>query len=463
MSGRLFDPIVPEDKLHPSFIQIRDASGEHPGRAMMEEIFAEYEAVDENFLDQFQTTGFNARCFELYLFALFRREQYALDRSHESPDFIVQRNGCRVAVEATTVNPPISGALKDVGKRVEELSFAERLEYEKHELAIRFGSPLFSKLQKLYWELDHCRGLPFVLAIQAFHDEHALTFSENALTRYLYGLDQTTGSWDPDGSLKIHTVPIDRHTIEEKSIPSNFFGLPGAEHISAVVFTNSGSMAKFDRIGFHHGYGNDTFIVQRLGTALNPNRDAMDATLFIYDVGQPPFVEAWNQGLVVNHNPNALVPLPGDFFGPVINARLEDGRLVHDAVAWHPFSSKTLVINVRELKAKLPPPLVSRPLIAIEAIPREYFVRVVGYSYEANELFEEQGWFVDATESFVGVVLHDKADDEWTWVILARDPRYVFRAIETGSSAMHRREACQAMQQRMAQLVMEPKRIFVQD
>jgi hypothetical protein len=462
MDGSLFNPIVAEDKLHPSFVKLRDVA-DHPGRAMLEEIFAEYDDIDGNFLEQFQTTGFDARLFELYLFALFSRHQYALDRRYPHPDFIIERIGVRVAIEATTVNPPTSGPLQSYGKRIEDLSFKERLEYEQHELAIRFGSPLFSKLQKRYWELEHCSDLPLVLFVQAFHDKDALAFSDNALTRYLYGLDQTTGEWRSDGSLEVFTAELDAHHTEGKSIPSNFFRLPGAEHISAVVFTNSGTLTKFDRLGIHHGYGAENYLVQRFGTALNPHPDAMDPTMFLYDVGQPPFVETWLQGLVVNHNPNATIPLPDDFFGTVVNVHLEEGRLVHVVQDWHPISSKTIVINAAELKSKLPKQLVTRTILAVEAVPRQRFGELVGFSYESNPVFEEHGWFSDISESFVGVVLHDISDDDWGWVILARDPHFCFRAIEAESSEPYRRAACQAMQQRMMELLMEPKRIFVQD
>lgn len=463
MGVTLFDSAVSTGKLHPSYMTIRGVWPDHPGRSMMEEIFAEYEDIDGNFLEQFQTTGFDSRCLELYLFALLKRGGYTLDRTQPNPDFIAERDDVKVAIEATTVNPPTSGPVAKSGHKISELSFEERLVYDRHELAIRFGSPLFSKLKKQYWNLDHCKDLPLVIVIQAFHDEHALAFSDNALARYLYGLDQTTGQWNADGSLEVNTNPVSSHDIKGKSIPSNFFALPDAEHVSAVVFTNSGSLAKFDRMGFQHGYGNESFVLTRFGTALNPDPDAMDPTLFKYDVGQPPFVETWGQGLVVNHNPRAMIPLPQDFFGPVVNACLKDGRLSHDANIWHPIASKTHVLHIGDLKSKLPGPLLTRPAVAVEAIKRMRFVDLVGFSYESNPLFEELGWFADMSESFVGVILHDKTDDDWGWMVMARDPYFAFRAIESEHSMSHRREACHALQARIAELVQEPKRIFVQD
>lgn len=42
---------------------------------------------DGNFAEQFQTTGFDSRTFELYLFALFREQGWTVDRSASRPDF----------------------------------------------------------------------------------------------------------------------------------------------------------------------------------------------------------------------------------------------------------------------------------------------------------------------------------------------------------------------------------------
>ena len=52
-------------------------------------------------------------------------------------------------------------------------------------------SPLFTKLNKKYWELPHVAGKPLILAIQDFHTAGALMTSDVPLVRYLYGLGQT--------------------------------------------------------------------------------------------------------------------------------------------------------------------------------------------------------------------------------------------------------------------------------
>lgn len=462
MPPSLFTPVVDSDKLNAGFEAVRSAHVGHPGRAMMEEIYASFEDPDGNFLEQFQSTGFDARCFELYLFAYLSRARYEIERDHSNPDFIVVRDGCRVALEATTVNPATSGALSKAGTKICDLSGDALLAYQKHELSIRFGSPLFSKLNRRYWELDHCRGFPLVFAIQAFHDEEALSFSDSALSRYLYGLEQM-GTWSEGGDLVISTDPIEEHSVEGKTIPSNFFAQPDTEYVSAVVFSNSGSIAKFSRMGFQHGYGNDAFSLTRFGFSFNPDPKAMDPTLFAYDVGQPPLVESWGQGLVVCHNPRARHPLPRDYFCNAVQAHIEDGVFVSEHRGWHPMSSKTLVFHSGEMKKKIPEPLVSRPAVAVGAIPKSEFQEITGIVHDQNPLWDEHGWFGDESNSFLGVVIYDKGDDDWGYVVLARDPYFAFRAIETKASLPSRMEAREALQIRIIDLVRQPKRIFVQD
>ena len=391
---------------------VRNSKPGHPGRAMMEEIYRSFEDPDGNFLEQFQSTGFNPRCFELYLFAYLSRGRYEIERQHRNPDFIIARNGLRVALEVTTVNPSTSGALSKTGKKISDLSAADLLEYQQHELAIRFGSPLFSKLNERYWELDHCRGLPLVFAIQAFHDNDALAFSDSALSRLLYGLSQEA-TWSNQGQLVVSTESVQEHSVEGKTIPSNFFGQQDAEHVSAIVFSNSGTVAKFSRMGFQHGYGNDMWNLTRFGFSFHCDPDAMDPVLFEYDVGQPACVETWGQGLVVFHNPNARRPVPRDFFDDAVQQYVEGGMSKSEVRGWHPLSSKTLVLYLGKSKAKLPEALFNRSAVAVGAITKTEFQIITGFVHDDNPMIEEHGWFSDESNSFLGVVIYDTNDEDW--------------------------------------------------
>ena len=99
----LFTPAVSPEKMHPSFKQLLSEPSNSPARAMLEEVYQDFDDPDGNFLEQFQTTGFDSRLFELYLFAYFSRSGFEVDRTNKSPDFMLTGEGVTVAIEATTV------------------------------------------------------------------------------------------------------------------------------------------------------------------------------------------------------------------------------------------------------------------------------------------------------------------------------------------------------------------------
>ncbi len=461
--NKLFEPVVEESKLHPSFLQLKDQPGAICSREMLENIYQDFVDPDGNFLEQFQTTGFDARFFELYLFAYFSRSGFQLNRDHDKPDFLISRNGRTVAVEATTVNPPTSGVLKEKGRKIGDLDEAELLHYVTEELPIRFGSPLFSKLKKKYWEHEHCKNIPLVIAIQAFHDEDSLSVSDGALMGYLYG-SKSTAQWNENAELVVSTNEVESHSVAEKVIPSGFFVQPESEYISAVIFTNSGTSGKFTRMGFQHGFGNDQVSVYRRGECYTPLENAKDPSLFAYNMECPPFVESWGQGLTVMHNPNALNPVPHDFFHYAIQSYLADNGHVaveYDSlVPWHPYVSKTLTMNFgSELKdfIKKYPPMVS---IGVSPIDKEHFDFFVPGECVVPDS-EEQGWFCDDTSSFFGTVLYFKKENVWAAYMFARNEQFGFVCIYVSEKFTSRGNARVHIQEQInSNLLFSPKRIF---
>ena len=172
-------------------------------------------------------------------------------------------------------------------------------------MPIKFGSALFSKLNREYWALEHVRGLPFALAIQDFSARGSMMFTRSALEVYLYGMDH---DWHRDdaGQLVITPRRVVEHRWGEKTIPSGFFFLPGAENISAVVFSNSGTISKFNRMGMVAGFGARDIEIIREGTAINHDPNAAEPLAFRHRVNDDDYKETWVQGLTVLHNPRAV-------------------------------------------------------------------------------------------------------------------------------------------------------------
>lgn len=339
----LFQPVVPEQYLHPGFKSMRDSPMWEPARAMLRELFGEFPDPDGNFVEQFQTSGFSARIFEIYLFALFREAGFAIDRSNPQPDFLLSKANQLLGAEAVTANPPSSSGITPYVAHPKERSAEEMRTYLENEVPIRLGSPLFSKLQKKYWQLDSLKGRPFVLAIESFHDAGSLAISSTPLTRYLFGLGH---HWyhDDKGELIISTSPIDAHRLGAKEIPSGFFNQPEVENISAILFSNSGTAPKFNRMGQEGSYRSDAVRMIRYGSCYRHDPNSEKPSGFVYEVGDGETTEKWSEGTVLIHNPHALHPIPPGLIGASAEERLEDGKTVTTffCEGFHPFSSLTL-------------------------------------------------------------------------------------------------------------------------
>ena len=106
MAIDLFQRLAADGTLHPQYLKTRDHVMMAPARAMLCEVASTMTDPDGNFVQQFQTHGFDARTFELYLHALFVEAGHTIDRTHARPDFLISRDGLTVAVEAVTANPP---------------------------------------------------------------------------------------------------------------------------------------------------------------------------------------------------------------------------------------------------------------------------------------------------------------------------------------------------------------------
>lgn len=458
----LFDPVVPGPKLHKTFEHLRTYAGAEPARKMLDEVYRDFNDPEGNFVEQFQTTGFDARIFELYLFAYFTRSGFKVERRHVNPDFIVERNGLRVAVEATTVNPPTSGVMNTAGTTILDLTTEELRDYCRNEFPIRLGSPLFSKLNKRYWDFDHCRGLPFVIAIEAFHDANALALSDSGLVSYLYGMEHFA-NWSAAGRLNVTATGIREHKLGDKVVPAGFFSQPHSEHISAVAFTNSGTFPKFARMGYQNGIGCDTINMTRVGYCFNPDPDAMDPTFFSYNLDQPPLVESWGQGLVVLHNPHCVHPVPHEYFVDAVQGYVKDERFLTDHVGWHPISSRTIIMHLGEVKKQLASILAAlAPRIVIAAVSKTEFQQTCGLVHDDSPVIDEQGWFEDETGAFLGVVFRDKVDNDWGYTVLARDQYFTFRSINCRTSIQSRDKALIELQTQMARYLSSPQRVFPQ-
>ena len=181
-----FTPLVPTDRLHPAFRMLTSEERYSPARHLITAMIRFHEDADGNFVEQFQTTGFDARLWELYLFATFNELDYGRDSTVYTPDFVLTGLLGRIAVEATTANPPGGGAPRPPNPTTSE----EFTSYLQDYVPIKIARALKRKLNKKspYWEAEELREIPFLLAVQDFHGPGSMRMVVPATTEYVFGV-----------------------------------------------------------------------------------------------------------------------------------------------------------------------------------------------------------------------------------------------------------------------------------
>lgn len=340
----LFTPVLPTERLHPAFIHLSNDSAFVPARAIITQMMPHYVDVDGNFVEQFQSTGFDARLWELYLYAYIAEEELFLDRTHPAPDFLVTKYGKTVAIEAVIVGRKEENPPKYFKQQPKPKTHAGILDAHEHMIPLKFGSPLYSKLSKKYWDFPHVKGKPLVFAIADFHDDQSMLWTSTALVNYLYGVRHDF-YYDERGQLVISPIKINTHTVGEKEVPSGYFFQPEAEHVSAVLFSASGTISKFNRIGRQAGFHDPQVLMIRVGMCHNHDPNAALPKEFRYNVDES-CNETWAEGLSMFHNPNAIHPVPEELFPSVAHHRFQEGQIVSQLPEFHPYASVTLNIRI---------------------------------------------------------------------------------------------------------------------
>src|SRR3546814_1457266 len=74
-----FTPLVPAERLHPTYNILTSQERYSPARDLIAAMMRFHEDADGNLLEQFQTTGFDPRLWDIYLFATYNEPGYARD------------------------------------------------------------------------------------------------------------------------------------------------------------------------------------------------------------------------------------------------------------------------------------------------------------------------------------------------------------------------------------------------
>lgn len=254
-----------------------------PALMVIGECYLALPSPDANFVPDLQTSNFSSRLFELYLLACFREQGLSVRQDRVSPDFLIEKDGDRCWVEAVTANSeiPQTGGIGDWVHAPEDR--AERLTGGPAE---RFAKTLRGKLQGNYHELAHVKGQSFALAVTDFHESGSMVWSREALPTYLYGL---RADIQGEGQER-HAVgtPITNLTGKH-GIPAGLFRDPNFAHLSAVIFSNTATLAKFNRMGFLAGWRPSGLTMIQRSVLFDRTQGALEPIVFELVVGSDEY------------------------------------------------------------------------------------------------------------------------------------------------------------------------------
>lgn len=343
----LFNIVVAQNKLHPYFTRLKNDNQLIASKNAIIEISNHFDDIDGNFIEQFQSkNGFDSRLWEIYLFASFIEQKFEVSRDYDRPDFFIKKDEMEIAVEAVIVARKADNPAKYLEDNPKLTS--EQIEDKiANEMATRFSGTLTDKKNKKYWNLEQVKGKPLVFAIADFHDTASMTWSYMALVEYLYGQRQVL-DFDSKGNEIIITEEIEFHMKPNGTkIPSGFFFQENSENISGILFSSTGTIAKFTRMGIQAGFGIEKQIVTRVGVRFDNSPESAGPISFNYQVTENT-KEIWSEGLNLFHNPKALIPISKDLFPEIAHHELIEGELISFIPDFHPYASININLTVKD-------------------------------------------------------------------------------------------------------------------
>ncbi|MBL8255962.1 MAG: hypothetical protein JNJ62_05130 [Pseudoxanthomonas mexicana] len=358
--GEPYEPIPPGARRRPplfsqtsrgTFRVLVDGYAHLPAMVAVGEVYLALSNPDANFASDMRGDNFDARIWELYLFACFREQGIKVTQAHPSPDFHIQRDGMSAYIEAVTAHSAEGSSQMSATPMFAPEDREERL---IGPAAARFAKTIRSKLQRSYDELPHVAGHPFALAVADFHGSASMVWTREALPSYLYGIYPIVAD-----------TPSGRVAIEERiaqlrgpdRIPAGIFRDPSYAHLSAIVFSNAGTMTKFNRMGFLAGIRPPGLGMMRRGVIYDRTPGALEAIEFKADILSDEYTalwhggECWCQELEIYHNPLATNPFPHDLLPGATHWFERDGELVCEA-----YWENTFVASVTTLNGNRPTP-----------------------------------------------------------------------------------------------------------
>ena len=302
-------------------------------------IYNSWNGFDKDFANQFQTTNYESRLWELYTYEFLKSHKFLIEKSQEErPDFKISIENEILYIECVTSNAKY-------GDRSDIMLNSLNTELEV-DFITRIGSSLFTKLSKEYHKLNWVKGKPLVFAIQPFHNSESFNMNVYSIVKYLYGYEIVKDNHQNEGIKttfnKITNCKKDEHG-ELKEMAS-FFDLPNSEYVSGIIFTNSATIGKFSRMGFQNGLDNgETLDIIYSGIGYSDKLNDTKPGSFVNSIKDKPF-DNYNYGVTFFHNPNAKYPIDEDLFF-CTQCKLANDEILWRRMNFYPYNGKNFRIT----------------------------------------------------------------------------------------------------------------------
>lgn len=314
---KLFEPIVPADRLHGNFKVLLDPQNRYVCD-VLNDWARGFVDRDGKFVEEFQTT-FNSSFWELYVHAVLRKLGLTIDFSLARPDFCLRDIGfnveAAVALHAQGATPEHDQVALTPPADLNEFNRAAIL---------RLSNTIGAKHKKYlhsYGALEHVRAKPFVIAVASFDQPFSYLSAQRPIEAVLfrrYVDEEQFASAGYEGQIVEQELPsVPKNAATE--IELGLFCSSAYKEVSAVIFSACGSFGKARAMASDPD-GWNVFTALRLNTR----------SVIPHVIREPhaTYSEGLLDGLRVYHNPYAEYPLDPAIFRnkAVFQIYFEDGE-----------------------------------------------------------------------------------------------------------------------------------------
>jgi len=304
-----FTPQIPKEKWHHNFKNMMKQNQDFV-RTQFQKWAEGFKDRDNKIVKEFQES-YNSSFWEIYLHALFKELGYCPIYDYPSPDFLIEFEGHKIAIEASIASNPQGGRAEH------EVNFPNDYKISNNDFnrraIIRYANTITEKYKKYknsYEKLDHVKGIPYVIALGAFDQPASFLEYDRAMLPTLYGLlVDEYGDYSGEIAYQLGTSPVKIMTSIPKSetadIPLGFFRNPCMCEVSAVLYNCVATYSKLIALAPYQENKINLF----LGTKVNEAEQIRN-----FKNKKPYYKETIQDGLCIFHNPWANNPLPENMF-----------------------------------------------------------------------------------------------------------------------------------------------------